>query len=196
MQFIFCFRFEHINFLYIQWERWGIRKWHTQYLKATICRTETKLSCDMFQISVGLAFVSWFLLAISSYVMFLLAASAWLLCHSLPQPHDSAIFLLVNIILTQLIENSSSLFLCQWLASWFLFGAWWSFALESGSLHFSIEWVETGGLTYWINLDELEIWSSWSGSFPQQRCFSPNFKWIQHVLVFAVHTEAMHICRR
>ncbi|KAL3521137.1 hypothetical protein ACH5RR_019286 [Cinchona calisaya] len=40
------------------------------------CKMESKLSCDMFQISVGLAFVSWFLLAISSYVMFWLAASA------------------------------------------------------------------------------------------------------------------------
>ncbi|CAI9091564.1 OLC1v1026629C1 [Oldenlandia corymbosa var. corymbosa] len=40
------------------------------------CRMERKFSCDMFQVSVGLAFVSWFLLAISSYVMFWLAATA------------------------------------------------------------------------------------------------------------------------
>lgn len=42
----------------------------------SICRLDNKLSCDMYQISVALAFISWFLLAISSYVMFWLAASA------------------------------------------------------------------------------------------------------------------------
>lgn len=40
-----------------------------------ICKVENKLSCDLFQISVALSFLSWFLLAISSCVMFLLAAS-------------------------------------------------------------------------------------------------------------------------
>ncbi|KAK2968549.1 hypothetical protein RJ640_009394 [Escallonia rubra] len=38
-------------------------------------RLETQLSCNMFQISITLAFISWFLLAISSYVMFWLLAS-------------------------------------------------------------------------------------------------------------------------
>ncbi|KAI3705100.1 hypothetical protein L1987_75332 [Smallanthus sonchifolius] len=40
-----------------------------------ICRLETTLSCHTFQISVALAFVAWFLLAVSSYVMFWLLAS-------------------------------------------------------------------------------------------------------------------------
>ncbi|XP_009777106.1 CASP-like protein 5B1 [Nicotiana tabacum] len=40
-----------------------------------ICKVENKLSCDLFQISVALSFLSWFLLAISSCAMFLLAAS-------------------------------------------------------------------------------------------------------------------------
>ncbi|KAI5670599.1 hypothetical protein M9H77_10963 [Catharanthus roseus] len=41
-----------------------------------ICRLDAKLSCNKYQISVALAFVSWFLLGISSYVMLWLAASA------------------------------------------------------------------------------------------------------------------------
>ncbi|KAL3523862.1 hypothetical protein ACH5RR_016696 [Cinchona calisaya] len=41
-----------------------------------VCRVDSKLNCDMFLISVVFAFVSWFLLSISSYVMFWLAASA------------------------------------------------------------------------------------------------------------------------
>ncbi|KAL3838449.1 hypothetical protein ACJIZ3_023040 [Penstemon smallii] len=40
-----------------------------------ICKDEIKLSCDMLQISIAFAFISWFLLAISSYVMFWLVAS-------------------------------------------------------------------------------------------------------------------------
>ncbi|XP_073288339.1 CASP-like protein 5B1 [Primulina huaijiensis] len=40
-----------------------------------ICQIETKLSCDMFQISIAFAFASWFLLAISTYVMFWLVAT-------------------------------------------------------------------------------------------------------------------------
>ncbi|KAK4385390.1 CASP-like protein 5B1 [Sesamum angolense] len=40
-----------------------------------ICRVDANLSCDMFQISIAFAFASWFLLAISSYVMFWLVAS-------------------------------------------------------------------------------------------------------------------------
>ncbi|KAG8390040.1 hypothetical protein BUALT_Bualt01G0041800 [Buddleja alternifolia] len=45
------------------------------YTKDTdICSVETKLSCGMFQISIAFAFVSWFLLAISSHLMFWLLA--------------------------------------------------------------------------------------------------------------------------
>ncbi|KAF3673278.1 CASP-like protein 5B1 [Capsicum annuum] len=40
-----------------------------------MCKANPKLSCHMFQISVALAFLSWFFLAISSFVMFWLAAS-------------------------------------------------------------------------------------------------------------------------
>ncbi|XP_059317874.1 CASP-like protein 5B1 [Lycium ferocissimum] len=40
-----------------------------------MCKQSPQLSCHMFQISVALAFISWFFLAISSYVMFWLAAS-------------------------------------------------------------------------------------------------------------------------
>ncbi|PIN07931.1 hypothetical protein CDL12_19495 [Handroanthus impetiginosus] len=40
-----------------------------------ICKADATLSCNMFQISIAFAFVSWFLLAISSYVMFWLVAS-------------------------------------------------------------------------------------------------------------------------
>ncbi|KAG5540992.1 hypothetical protein RHGRI_021024 [Rhododendron griersonianum] len=39
------------------------------------CRVEKQLACSMFKISVALAFVSWYLLAISSFVMFWLLAS-------------------------------------------------------------------------------------------------------------------------
>ncbi|KAE9465262.1 hypothetical protein C3L33_02831, partial [Rhododendron williamsianum] len=39
------------------------------------CRVEKQLACSTFKISVALAFVSWFLLAISSFVMFWLLAS-------------------------------------------------------------------------------------------------------------------------
>ncbi|KVH96818.1 Uncharacterized protein family UPF0497, trans-membrane plant, partial [Cynara cardunculus var. scolymus] len=39
-----------------------------------ICRSHNLLSCNTFQISIALAFVAWFLLAISSYVMFWLLA--------------------------------------------------------------------------------------------------------------------------
>ncbi|XP_073016391.1 CASP-like protein 5B1 isoform X1 [Primulina eburnea] len=41
----------------------------------TICQMELKFSCYMFQISIAFAFASWFLLAISSYVMFWLFAT-------------------------------------------------------------------------------------------------------------------------
>ncbi|XP_076882383.1 CASP-like protein 5B1 [Bidens hawaiensis] len=41
-----------------------------------ICtRSQITLSCNTFQVSVGLAFVAWFLLAVSSYVMFWLLAT-------------------------------------------------------------------------------------------------------------------------
>ncbi|KAM3344966.1 CASP-like protein 5B1 isoform X1 [Capsicum galapagoense] len=40
-----------------------------------MCKANPKLSCHMFQISVALAFLSWFFLAISSFVMFWLVAS-------------------------------------------------------------------------------------------------------------------------
>ncbi|XP_011085012.1 CASP-like protein 5B1 [Sesamum indicum] len=39
------------------------------------CIVKTKFSCGMFQISIAFAFMSWFLLAISSYIMFWLVAS-------------------------------------------------------------------------------------------------------------------------
>ncbi|XAR66238.1 hypothetical protein NMG60_11012393 [Bertholletia excelsa] len=39
------------------------------------CRVDKQLACSMFKISVALAFVSWFLLAISSCIMFWLLAS-------------------------------------------------------------------------------------------------------------------------
>ncbi|KAI7732847.1 hypothetical protein M8C21_000502 [Ambrosia artemisiifolia] len=47
------------------------------FMKDTnICsRSHATLSCDTFQISVALAFVAWFLLAVSSYVMFWLLAT-------------------------------------------------------------------------------------------------------------------------
>ncbi|XP_019150844.1 PREDICTED: CASP-like protein 5B3 [Ipomoea nil] len=41
----------------------------------TICERMEGLSCSMYQVSITLAFLSWFLLAFSSCVMFLLAAS-------------------------------------------------------------------------------------------------------------------------
>ncbi|KAJ8542103.1 hypothetical protein K7X08_016969 [Anisodus acutangulus] len=45
-------------------------------IKDTImCKRNPQLSCNMFQISVALAFISWLFLAISSCVMFWLAAS-------------------------------------------------------------------------------------------------------------------------
>ncbi|CAA3010097.1 CASP-like protein 5B1 [Olea europaea var. sylvestris] len=40
-----------------------------------ICKTDPKLSCNMFPISISFAFASWFLLSISSYVMLWLVAS-------------------------------------------------------------------------------------------------------------------------
>lgn len=40
-----------------------------------ICKMNPKLACNMFQISISLAFISWFLLAISSYVMLWMLAS-------------------------------------------------------------------------------------------------------------------------
>ncbi|XP_022890148.1 CASP-like protein 5B1 [Olea europaea var. sylvestris] len=40
-----------------------------------MCKTYTKFSCNLFPISIAFAFVSWFLVAISSYVMFWLVAS-------------------------------------------------------------------------------------------------------------------------
>ncbi|KAL6509509.1 hypothetical protein OROGR_022819 [Orobanche gracilis] len=40
-----------------------------------ICKVDANLSCELFQISVAFAFMSWFLLAISSCVMFWLVAS-------------------------------------------------------------------------------------------------------------------------
>ncbi|KAL8210708.1 hypothetical protein R6Q57_005145 [Mikania cordata] len=47
------------------------------FMKDTeICsRSQGSLSCNTFQVSVALAFVAWFLLAVSSYVMFWLLAS-------------------------------------------------------------------------------------------------------------------------
>nr|GEX59917.1 CASP-like protein 5B1 [Tanacetum cinerariifolium] len=46
------------------------------FIKDTdICRVQPTLSCNTFQISIALAFVAWFLLAISSYVMFWLLAT-------------------------------------------------------------------------------------------------------------------------
>ncbi|GFZ15037.1 uncharacterized protein family [Actinidia rufa] len=39
------------------------------------CREDKHLGCSMFKISIALAFISWFLLAISSYVTFWLLAS-------------------------------------------------------------------------------------------------------------------------
>ncbi|XP_071707617.1 CASP-like protein 5B1 [Rutidosis leptorrhynchoides] len=46
------------------------------FIKDTdICRTHKPLACDTFEISIALAFVAWFLLAISSYVMFWLLAA-------------------------------------------------------------------------------------------------------------------------
>ncbi|KAK9077899.1 hypothetical protein SSX86_001956 [Deinandra increscens subsp. villosa] len=47
------------------------------FMKDTeICsRSQAALSCNTFQVSVALAFVAWFLLAVSSYVMFWLLAS-------------------------------------------------------------------------------------------------------------------------
>uniref|UniRef100_A0A5B7AT12 CASP-like protein n=1 Tax=Davidia involucrata TaxID=16924 RepID=A0A5B7AT12_DAVIN len=42
---------------------------------SNFCREQTQLSCSMFQISIALAFISWFLLVISSYVMFWILAS-------------------------------------------------------------------------------------------------------------------------
>ncbi|XP_073031390.1 CASP-like protein 5B1 [Primulina eburnea] len=41
----------------------------------SFCVIEPKYSCDMFQISIALAFASWFLVAYSSYVMFWLVPS-------------------------------------------------------------------------------------------------------------------------
>ncbi|XP_052203141.1 CASP-like protein 5B2 [Diospyros lotus] len=42
----------------------------------SLCHDDQKqLACSMFRLSVALAFVSWFLLAVSSYVMFWLLAS-------------------------------------------------------------------------------------------------------------------------
>ncbi|XP_057789147.1 CASP-like protein 5B2 isoform X1 [Salvia miltiorrhiza] len=41
----------------------------------SICRVETKFSCGMFQISIAFAFASWFLVSISSCIMFWLVAS-------------------------------------------------------------------------------------------------------------------------
>ncbi|KAI7737595.1 hypothetical protein M8C21_024719 [Ambrosia artemisiifolia] len=46
------------------------------FIKDTdICRSQAALSCHTFQISIALAFVAWFLLAVSSYVMLWLLAS-------------------------------------------------------------------------------------------------------------------------
>nr|GLL20887.1 CASP-like protein 5B2 [Ipomoea trifida] len=42
----------------------------------TFCRAEANIDCNMFQISIALAFISWFFLAISSLVTFCLAASS------------------------------------------------------------------------------------------------------------------------
>ncbi|MCD7445776.1 hypothetical protein HAX54_000014 [Datura stramonium] len=41
----------------------------------SMCKSNPTLSCHTFQISVALAFLSWFFLAISSFIMFWLAAS-------------------------------------------------------------------------------------------------------------------------
>ncbi|WOG93965.1 hypothetical protein DCAR_0313255 [Daucus carota subsp. sativus] len=40
-----------------------------------LCKRDRKLECNMFGISIALAFISWFLLAISSYVMMWMLAS-------------------------------------------------------------------------------------------------------------------------
>ncbi|XP_071732802.1 CASP-like protein 5B1 [Rutidosis leptorrhynchoides] len=42
---------------------------------AELCKLDPKLSCNMFQISIALAFISWFLLAISSHTVLWLLAS-------------------------------------------------------------------------------------------------------------------------
>lgn len=42
---------------------------------SNICSVTPELACDRFQISIALAYISWFLLAISSHVMFWLLAS-------------------------------------------------------------------------------------------------------------------------
>lgn len=39
------------------------------------CKVQTQLPCSRFQLSVALAFVTWFLIAISSHVMFWILAS-------------------------------------------------------------------------------------------------------------------------
>uniref|UniRef100_A0A5B7AWS0 CASP-like protein n=1 Tax=Davidia involucrata TaxID=16924 RepID=A0A5B7AWS0_DAVIN len=39
------------------------------------CSQQIQVSCSMIQISIALAFISWFLLAVSSYVMFWILAS-------------------------------------------------------------------------------------------------------------------------
>ncbi|XP_076904763.1 CASP-like protein 5B1 [Bidens hawaiensis] len=46
------------------------------FIKDTnICRLPSALACNTFQVSIVLAFVAWFLLAVSSYVMFWLLAT-------------------------------------------------------------------------------------------------------------------------
>ncbi|KAF5940902.1 hypothetical protein HYC85_022069 [Camellia sinensis] len=40
-----------------------------------VCKVQMHLPCSRFQLSVALAFITWFLIALSSYVMFWLLAS-------------------------------------------------------------------------------------------------------------------------
>ncbi|XP_044460622.1 CASP-like protein 5B1 isoform X2 [Mangifera indica] len=53
----------------------GVTVLYTKDLNFDYCKSPPYFSCNRFQISVVLAFISWFLLAISSHVMFWLLAA-------------------------------------------------------------------------------------------------------------------------
>lgn len=53
----------------------GVTVLYTKDLTLNYCKSPPNFSCNRFQISVILAFISWFLLAISSHVMFWLLAA-------------------------------------------------------------------------------------------------------------------------
>ncbi|KAJ0046799.1 CASP-like protein 5B2 [Pistacia vera] len=53
----------------------GVTVLYTKDLTLNYCQSPSHFSCNRFQISVVLAFISWFLLAISSHVMFWLLAA-------------------------------------------------------------------------------------------------------------------------